>query len=88
MSTSRSASVASLAQALPDPLRCPVCSNMLVVDQCWLSPHWLCSSGHSYSNLRVLIAELRERGWLAEPESSPQRVYAGEAVRQPAVQLR
>jgi hypothetical protein len=50
-------------------LRCPVCENTLVVDVWWSSPHWICTENHSYSNVRVLIAELRERGWL--PEQSP-----------------
>jgi hypothetical protein len=60
---------------------------MLVVDQCWLSPHWLCPSGHSYSNLRVLIAELRERGWLPDEQPASEAAYSGEVARQVAVPL-
>lgn len=58
----------TLPEALPvGPLRCPLCEERLSLDPWWLSPHWLCPSGHSYSNVRVLIAELRERGWLPIP---------------------
>jgi hypothetical protein len=45
-------------------LRCPLCSGALKQDPWWLSPHWICEQGHSYSNVRVLTDELRERGWL------------------------
>lgn len=48
----------------PGPLRCPLCGNALSLDPWWSSPHWLCPAGHSYSNMRVLFDELRERGWL------------------------
>ena len=51
---------------LPDALRCPLCGKALAQDPLWTSPHWLCPAGHSYSNVRVLLAELRERGWLPE----------------------
>ncbi|HLZ72116.1 MAG TPA: hypothetical protein VKV26_19595 [Dehalococcoidia bacterium] len=44
-----------------EPLTCPVCSAALRLDSWWISPHWLCASGHSYSNLNVLAAELREQ---------------------------
>lgn len=54
------------ALSLPVALRCPLCGNSLTVDPCWVSPHWLCPRGHGYSNLSVLIAELRARGWLSE----------------------
>jgi hypothetical protein len=50
-------------------LRCPLCGNSLQQDPWWLSPHWICAEGHSYSNIRVLTAELRERGWLSESMS-------------------
>jgi len=43
-----------------EPLSCPLCGGALRLDSWWISPHWLCSSGHSYSNVRVLDAELRE----------------------------
>jgi hypothetical protein len=43
----------------------------LAVDYCWVSPHWICDNGHSYSNVRVLIAELEERGWLDDGEAHP-----------------
>ena len=42
-----------------EPLSCPLCGGALRLDSWWISPHWLCSSGHSYSNVRVLDAELR-----------------------------
>lgn len=45
-------------------LRCPLCGSLLARDDLWTSPHWLCPEGHSYSNIRVLLAELAERGWL------------------------
>jgi hypothetical protein len=45
-------------------LQCPLCSSALKQDPWWLSPHWICEQGHSYSNVRVLTDELRERGWL------------------------
>jgi hypothetical protein len=54
----------SQAHALPETLRCPLCGNALRRDAFWPSPRWLCTRGHSYSNARVLLAELRERGWL------------------------
>ncbi len=44
-----------------EPLTCPICCGALRLDSWWISPHWLCASGHSYSNLRVLDAELREQ---------------------------
>lgn len=43
-----------------EPLSCPLCGGALRLDSWWISPHWLCNSGHSYSNVRVLDAELRE----------------------------
>lgn len=46
--------------ALAEPLSCPLCGGALRLDSWWISPHWLCASGHSYSNIRVLDAELRE----------------------------
>lgn len=52
------------ALALPAALRCPICGNALTVDFCWVSPHWICAEGHTYSNISVLVAELDERGWL------------------------
>ena len=54
------------ALSLPRELRCPLCGDRLSPDPGWISPHWLCPQGHSYSNLQVLLAELRERGWLPE----------------------
>ncbi len=50
-------------------LRCPICGNRLTQGLWWRSLHWLCPQGHSYSNMRALIAELRERGWLPESYS-------------------
>jgi hypothetical protein len=50
-------------------LRCPICGGRLAQDLWWRSLHWLCPQGHSYSNVRALIAELRERGWLPESYS-------------------
>ena len=47
-------------------LHCPLCGNLLQQDPWWISPHWICAQGHSYSNIRVLTAELRERGWLPD----------------------
>jgi hypothetical protein len=55
----------SLMSALPATVRCPLCGARLTVDPCWASPHWICETGHSYSNPRVLLAELRERGLVA-----------------------
>ena len=52
------------APAASGLLRCPLCSGALKQDPWWLSPHWICEQGHSYSNVRVLTDELRERGWL------------------------
>ncbi|HEY7293553.1 MAG TPA: hypothetical protein VH916_00875, partial [Dehalococcoidia bacterium] len=46
---------------LGEPLPCPLCGGALRLDSWWISPHWLCGAGHSYSNLRVLDAELREQ---------------------------
>jgi hypothetical protein len=43
------------------PVGCPLCGGALHIDPWWLSPHWICQNGHSYSNMRVLEAELRER---------------------------
>lgn len=48
----------------PEQLRCPLCTSTLTQDPWWLSPHWICEQGHSYSNVRVLSDELRARGWL------------------------
>lgn len=47
----------------PETLRCPLCGERLGRDLLWQSPHWLCPNAHSYSNVRALIAELRECGW-------------------------
>jgi hypothetical protein len=55
-------------QATQVALRCPLCGNPLSRDPWWVSPHWLCTEGHSYSNVGVLTAELRERGWLADDQ--------------------
>lgn len=41
-------------------LNCPLCHNALIPDALWLTPHWLCARGHSYSNVRALIAELAD----------------------------
>jgi hypothetical protein len=41
------------------PLSCPLCGGVLQLDSWWLSPHWLCTQGHSYSNVLVLDAELQ-----------------------------
>lgn len=60
-----------VSRALPSTPRCPLCSMTLAVDYCWVSPHWICDNGHSYSNVRVLIAELEERGWLDDGEAHP-----------------
>lgn len=54
------------ARSLPRDLRCPICGDTLRVDPGWVSPHWLCPRGHGYSNVSVLIAELRARGWLGD----------------------
>ena len=52
----------SVGLALPPTgLRCPLCGKELARDPLWASPHWLCPNGHSYSNLEVLQAALRER---------------------------
>lgn len=51
----------SVAPSLPEPLHCPLCAGRLSRDPLWLSCHWLCENGHSYSNVEVLIAELHER---------------------------
>jgi hypothetical protein len=48
----------------PTPLRCPLCGSRLSEDTWWKSVHFICPLGHSYSNVRTLIAELGERGWL------------------------
>ncbi len=48
-------------QALSEPLPCPLCGQALHRDPLWSSPHWLCVRGHSYSNVRVLLAELHAR---------------------------
>ena len=47
-------------------LQCPRCARPLARDSLWASPHWLCPAHHGYSNVRVLLTELRERGWLPE----------------------
>jgi hypothetical protein len=52
------------AATASERLRCPLCTGSLKQDPWWLSPHWICEQGHSYSNVRVLTDELRERGWL------------------------
>jgi hypothetical protein len=59
----------SATQSLPATLRCPLCGKALAVDYCWISPHWICANGHSYSNIRVLMAELDERGWLEDDKA-------------------
>jgi hypothetical protein len=79
MTTPALFNVSLSARSLPEPLLCPVCGNGLTVDPCWVSPHWLCSSGHTYSNLRVLVAELYERGWL-----SPDATREGQSDPAPA----
>ena len=61
---------------LPGALRCPLCGGPLARDLLWVSPHWLCDRGHSYSNERVLVAELDERGWLPEGMSRLRPVAA------------
>jgi hypothetical protein len=62
--------------ALAGRLRCPLCGNSLTQDPWWLSPHWICAQGHSYSNIRVLTAELKERGWLSEELALAAAEYA------------
>ncbi len=52
----------AVAGVLSGPLPCPLCDRPLQRDDLWISPHWLCPKGHSYSNQDILIAELRERG--------------------------
>lgn len=46
------------------PLPCPLCGKLLERDELWTSPHWICPTGHSYSNRQTLLAELRDRGWM------------------------
>ncbi len=55
----------------PTVLPCPLCANPLHRDPWWASPHWYCRMGHGYSNPRVLIAELRERGLWPPPSGGP-----------------
>lgn len=62
----RTAKSSPCATMAPVALRCPLCGDRLTVDLCWVSPHWLCPNGHSYSNTRALMAELDERGWLTD----------------------
>jgi hypothetical protein len=51
--------------SLPPPVAtaapCPLCGLPLQRDQ-WCAPRWTCAAGHGYSNVRVLIAELEEKG--------------------------
>ena len=51
--------VTAAAISTRDPLHCPLCGGTLRLDSWWHSPHWLCTSNHSYSNLRVLDEELQ-----------------------------
>lgn len=60
-------------RSLPATVRCPLCGTTLAIDYCWVSPHWICTNGHSYSNVRVLITELAERGWLTDDETPTDR---------------
>ena len=51
------------ADVLPtSQLCCPVCGAALSLDPAWPPLRWQCGDGHSYS-LRVLVSELRRRGW-------------------------
>ena len=59
-----------LLLALAPRLSCPLCGEPLQRDPFWSSPHWLCPNTHSYSNVRVLLAELHERGHWPPPTTS------------------
>jgi len=68
----RSRPLARVANASSNlgPLFCPLCGGVLQLDSWWLSPHWLCPKGHSYSNILVLDAELQQRDPHAENASA------------------
>jgi hypothetical protein len=53
-----------LARLLGAQPACPRCGLALVRDRLWSRPYFVDDAGHAYSNMRVLIEELRERGWL------------------------
>jgi len=53
-----------LARFLGADLLCPRCGRALERDPLWSRPYFVDDEGHAYSNMRVLVAELRERGWM------------------------
>ena len=57
-----------------ETLRCPLCGGPLNLDSLWVSPHWLCPRGHSYSNTDALVAELDSeyRPGVRRPPATPQ----------------
>jgi hypothetical protein len=66
------ASEEELAQALGPEVECPLCGHVLRRDTLWTRPYFVDDRNHGYSNVRVLIQELREQG--RYPEPTPNRL--------------
>jgi hypothetical protein len=58
------ASDEELARLLGSELVCPRCGLPMRRDTLWSRPYFVDDENHAYSNVRVLVEELRERGWL------------------------
>ena len=54
----------ALVQALGPEVTCPLCGSILRRDRLWSRPYFVDEHQHGYSNVRVLIQELHERGRL------------------------
>ena len=54
----------TLAQLLGPEVPCPRCRRTLRRDPLWSRPYFIDDASHTYSNIRVLVEELREQGWL------------------------
>ena len=63
------ASEEELAQALGPEVECPLCGHVLRRDALWSRPYFVDDRNHGYSNIRVLIKELREQGRF--PKATP-----------------
>ena len=62
--SSETASEEELAQALGSEVACPLCGGTLRRDALSSRPYFVDERNHGYSNVRVLIRELSERGQL------------------------
>ena len=64
-----------LAQLLGSEILCPRCGRILQRDPLWARPHFLDDRGHSYSNMQVLVQDLRQQGLLPAPVSRRLRAH-------------